>query len=75
MPTADNNHIINYNLKLKNYLIVNTSVHMLSAGVFTFMVRGVLGNMIDRTLLNYLGQSKSIYGLILIYGSAYYFSF
>jgi len=57
-PTADNNHIVNYNLKMQNYLIVNSSIHMISAGMFTFLVKGVLGNMIDRVTLNYLGSRK-----------------
>ena len=54
-PTADNNHIINYNLKLQNYVIVNSTVHLISAGMFTFLVKSLFGNFIDRTTLNYLG--------------------
>lgn len=54
-PTADNNHIVNYNLKLQNYLIVNSSIHMISSGMFTFLVKGLAGNAIDRVTVNYLG--------------------
>jgi len=54
-PTADNNHIVNYSLKLQNYLIVNSSIHMISAGMFTFLIKGFVGNAIDRTTINYLG--------------------
>lgn len=46
-PTADNNHIVNYNLKLQNYLIVNSTIHMLSAGLSAFLLKGLLGPMID----------------------------
>jgi hypothetical protein len=55
MPSADNNHIINYNLKLQNYMIINSTIHMISSGMFTFLIKGILGNAIDRATLNYLG--------------------
>jgi hypothetical protein len=57
-PSAENNHIINYNLKLQNYLIINSSLHMISAGMFTFLVKGLIGNGIDKITLNYLGARK-----------------
>lgn len=54
-PCADNNHVINYNLKLQNYMILNSTMHMISSGMFTFLIKGILGNAIDRVTLNYLG--------------------
>ncbi len=74
MPTADNNHLINYNLKLQNYVIINSSVHMISAGMLTFLMRGLLGNFIERTTLNYLGARRQIYGQILIYGLVFWYT-
>lgn len=74
-PTADNNHIINYNLKMQNYVIVNSSIHMISAGMFTFLIKGVLGNTIEKVTINYLGQRKGMYAQIAIYIAAFYFSF
>lgn len=60
-PTADNNHITNYSLKIQNYLIVNSFIHMLSAGMATFLFRGVLGGFVDRQTINYLGTKRSLY--------------
>jgi hypothetical protein len=74
-PTADNNHIVNYNLKLQNYLIVNSSVHMLSAGMFTFLVKGAVGNYIDKITLNYLGARRQIWAQLIIYFFVFYQSF
>jgi hypothetical protein len=74
-PTADNNHIVNYNLKLQNYLIVNSSVHMLSAGMFTFLIKGAVGNYIDRVTLNYLGARRQIWAQLIIYFFVFYQSF
>lgn len=74
-PTADNNHIVNYNLKLQNYLIVNSSIHMISAGMFTFLMKGLVGNALDRFTVQYLGNRKGLYAMIAIYCLTFYMSF
>ena len=72
-PTADNNHIINYNLKLTNYLMMNEFIHMVSAGAGVYAIKGLVGNYIDRFTLNYLGQRRQLYGLIFIYGFSFWY--
>jgi hypothetical protein len=71
-PTAENNHLINYNLKLQNYLIIHSTLHMISGGMFTFLVKGFLGNGIDRITLNYLGARKQVYAQVIIYLFVFY---
>lgn len=73
-PSAENNHIINYNLKLQNYLIINSSLHMISAGMFTFLVKGLIGTYIDRVSLNYLGQRRQIWAQLAVYVLVFYSS-
>lgn len=70
-PTADNNHITNYSLKLQNYFLVNSTIHMISAGMATFMCRTLLGGLIDRTIINYLGTKRGWYAQIVIYGGCF----
>jgi hypothetical protein len=70
-PNADNNHIINYNLKLQNYVIVNSSIHMLSAGLTSFLVKTLFGGRITRTTTNYLGTRRGLYAEVFLYGFAF----
>lgn len=72
-PTADNNHITNYNLKLQNYFIVNSTIHMISAGMATFFMKALVGGFIDRTTVNYLGTKRGLYAQIAIYGVTFYY--
>jgi hypothetical protein len=48
---------------------------MISAGLFTFLVKSVLGNFIDRTTLNYLGARRQVWAQLAIYIFAFYKSF
>lgn len=48
---------------------------MLSAGLFTFFIRGFIGNYIERILLNYLSQRKAQWGQVVLYGFAFLYSF
>lgn len=47
-PTADNNHIINYNLKVSNFVMMNETIHMLVAGGGVFGIRSLIGNFITK---------------------------
>ena len=48
---------------------------MISAGMSAFLLKGVLGNFIDRTCFNYLGQRRGFFVQVLIYCGAFFFSF
>lgn len=74
-PTADNNHIVNYNLKLQNYVIVNSTIHMISAGMFTFLVKGLIGGGIERHAVNYLGSKRGLYAQVLVYFGVFFVGF
>ena len=47
---------------------------MLSAGMVTFLFRGLLGGYVDRVTLNYLGTRKQMYALIVIYGFTFWYT-
>ena len=47
-PTADNNHIINYNMKMQNYVLMNNTIHFFSAGALVFGISQFMGNTLER---------------------------
>lgn len=54
-PSADNNSIINYNMKLQNYVMMNSFIHMITAGSGLYFFSYFLGGRLEETLANYLG--------------------
>lgn len=40
---------------------------MISGGMFTFLVRGLAGNAIERVTVNYLGQKRGFYAQMIVY--------
>jgi hypothetical protein len=60
-PSAENNHLINYDLSLKNYLMLNGTVHMILSGIYTYTFKHFFGNAIDKQLVNFLGTKKGYY--------------
>ena len=45
---------------------------MISAGMFTFLVKGLVGNGIDKVTLRYLGARRQIWAQIAIYFLVFY---
>jgi hypothetical protein len=58
-PCAENNNLINYDLKCKDFLNVNGGVFMIFGGIAAFTLKSRFGHKIDYQLVNYLGEKKS----------------
>ena len=59
MPTADNNHILNYSLKMQNYALMCHMTHTIAGGLATFAFKTMFGNKIEAVTMNYFGERKS----------------
>jgi hypothetical protein len=46
-PSAENNALLNFDLKCRDFLIVNGTIFMLCSGFFTHQMRARLGHRID----------------------------
>ena len=73
-PTADNNHIINYSLKLKNFLLLNSTIHMLSASGLIFGVHILIGPRLERFVVNYLGSRRGSFAQIILYFGYFWYA-
>ena len=77
VPSAENNHIINFNMKLGNYITLHHIMHSLLAGSSLFAFKAYFGERVERITLNYLGQRKAyaanivLYLFIFFYGSSW----
>ncbi|CDW72108.1 UNKNOWN [Stylonychia lemnae] len=72
-PTADNNHIINYNLKISNYVMVNQFIHMMTSGASLFLIQALAGRHIERLTVNYLGQKRGQWAQIGFYVLGFFY--
>ena len=66
-PSADNNHIVNFNLKMENFLMMNSFINLVMSGITLFGMKTFLGNAIDRYTVNYLGQRRGEWASMAIY--------
>ena len=57
-PNAENNDLINYDLYLRNYMILNSTQFMICAGALTYGVKRFFGYNIDKICFNYLGEKR-----------------
>ena len=57
-PCADNNSLINYDLKCRDFLMMNGTFFMLMSGAGTMSLKKIAGAPIDTMCLNYLGNKK-----------------
>lgn len=46
-PCADNNSLINFDLKCRDFLMINGSLFMIFAGIATYGFRHRLGHIVD----------------------------
>ena len=70
-PSADTNHILNFSLKLDNFMMMNEMFHFLTAGAALFGIRTLFGNSITKYTVNYLGQRRGDFAA----GAIYFISF
>lgn len=54
-PSADTNHIINFSLKIENFMAMNSLLNFCLSGATMFGVKTLFGNSIDKFTKNYLG--------------------
>lgn len=57
-PCADNNSLINYDLKCRDFLMMNGTFFMVMSGIGTMTFKKFFGNAIDSWSLNYLGNKQ-----------------
>jgi hypothetical protein len=58
-PNAENNHILNFNLKIGNYVMMHHLIHTITAGIGLTGLRMVIGERIEGVTLNYLGAKRA----------------
>jgi len=67
-PSAENNDIINYDLKVRNYLIMTNGCNMILSAINTLAFKYYIGGpFIDPFLFNKLGSSKANWAQVVIY--------
>ena len=66
-PTADTNHILNFSLKMDNFMMMNEMVNFLFGAMTMFGVKHFLGRSIDRYTVNFLGQKRGEYAAVAMY--------
>lgn len=72
-PTASSNHILNFNLKVENFLMLNSFTNMLLAGASTFMVKYLFNNNLIARLSNYTGQKRADTITMIIYFACFFY--
>ena len=72
-PSADSNHIINFSLKLDNFVMMNGLLNMLMAGGTTFGLKTVFGRGIEKYTTNYLGVKRGEWASIAIYVVSFFY--
>lgn len=67
-PTAENNDIINYDLKCRNYLILTNGCNMIISAITTLSFKTALGTpYIDPWIHQKLGHSKANWAQVVLY--------
>lgn len=54
-PSADTNHIINFSLKIENFMAMNQMLNFCMAAATMFGVKTLFGTSLDKFTTNYLG--------------------
>jgi len=71
-PNAENNHILNYSLKLNNYIMMHNLIHTLCAGGATVALKSFFGPQMEAFSINYLGEKRAQYATAVVYISLFF---
>jgi hypothetical protein len=58
-PSAENNHILNFSLKINNYVMMHNIIHTLCAGGAVVAFKAFFGHRLDGYCINYLGEKRA----------------
>ena len=72
-PTADTNHILNFSLKMDNFMMMQEMINFFMIGGSLFGFKHLFGHNIDKFTTNYLGQRRGEMATIFIYVVGFFY--
>lgn len=72
-PTADSNHILNFSLKLDNFMMMQEMINFIFSGGTLFGCKHAFGAGIDRFTTNYLGTKRGEMASFALYFFGFFF--
>ena len=72
-PNAENNHILNFDLKIGNYLLMHHLIHTLTAGLGVTGIRMFIGERLESMTFNYLGAKRAQFANVIVYIGMFFY--
>jgi hypothetical protein len=73
-PSAENNHIYNFHMKLSNFVSMHHIIHSISSGALTMLLKTTVGERLERINSNYLGQKRGKFANIFMYFGVFFYA-
>ena len=72
-PSADTNHILNFSLKMDNFMMMNEMFNLVMSGITMLGMKTFLGESITKYTVNYLGARRGEWASMAIYFYSFFY--